>query len=146
MSKQLSTRNTRWFALLLTNVMLLIWGVGLADAILGGLNPGYVSHAADRPYPVRGVLTVCGVITAESALLFGIVRPFSLLSHRRVLIALAVFVPLWIAEFILISGWTDQAGYCYSNGLFLLCAVCFLSVAAVLSILIFRRQGPANAA
>jgi hypothetical protein len=51
----------------------LIWGAGLVHAVWGGLNPGFVSHPAGRPYPVRGVLTVCGVITGEFGLLFAII-------------------------------------------------------------------------
>jgi hypothetical protein len=139
MSKQDSASRTRWFALLMTTALVLIWGAALVHAIQGGFNPGYVSHPTDRQYPVAGVLTVCGFITAEAGLLFAILRPFSLSDYRRVLIALVIFVSLWVVEFFLISGWTDQAGYCYSNGFFLSFSVCFLGVAAVLSFFMFPR-------
>src|SRR5258708_2690520 len=49
------SRHTRWFALFVTSALLLIWGAGLAHSIWGGLNPGYMRHAATRPYPVRAV-------------------------------------------------------------------------------------------
>ena len=140
MSQRDPAPRTRWFALLLTIAMFTIWGAALIDAVEGGLNPGFVRHRADRPFPVREVATVCGIITFEFAALFAIIRPFSLSGPRRVLIALALFVPLWIAENFLISSWTDQAGYCYSNGFFLFCAVCFLSVTAIIAFLIFRRR------
>src|SRR4051794_26554185 len=78
MQKLASARNTRWFALLLMSGMLVIWGAGLAHAVWGGLNPGKVPHRVERPYPVREVLAVCGLITVEFGLLFAIVRPFSL--------------------------------------------------------------------
>jgi hypothetical protein len=140
MSKRDSAPRTRWFALLLTSALLTIWDAALIHAVWGGLDPGYVHDRADRPYPVRRVLTVCGIITLEFAALFAIIRPFSLSGPRRVPIAIAVFVPLWIAELFFISGWTDQAGYCYSNGFFLFRAVCLLSVAAVIAFLISRRR------
>lgn len=144
MSKQDSAPKTRWFALLMTTALLLLWGAGLVHAVRGGLDPGYVSHPANRPYPVVGVLTVCGIITIEAGVLFVILRPFNLSNYRRVLIALAVFVPLWFLEFFLISGVTDQAGYCYANGFFLSCSVCFLGIAAVLSFLMSRRRRQAT--
>jgi len=134
------SRHTRWFALFVTSALLLIWGAGLAHSIRGGLNPGYVRHAATRPYPVRAVFFTCGVITAEFFALLAILRPFGLSSHRRVLVALGVFVPLWIADFVFISGWTDQAGYCYSNGTFLLFTDAFLSVTGAAAFLLFRKR------
>jgi hypothetical protein len=122
------------------SALILIWGAGLTDAILGGLNPGYVPHSADHPYPVRAVFITCCIITVEFVLLFSILRPFSLSGHRRLWIALGVFAPLWIADFLLISGGTDQAGYCYSNGLFLFFANVFLVVTTTISFLICRRR------
>ena len=117
----------------MTTLMLLLWGNGLVHAILGGLNPGKVSHRAEHPYPVGGVLEFCIIITVESGLMFAIVRPFNLPRLRRFVIALAVFIALSIADYVFISGWTDQDGYCYSNRYFLFCAVCFLTASAFLS-------------
>lgn len=127
-----SLRHTRWFGLFMTSALLLIWGAGLADAIRGGLNPGYVRHAADHPYPVREVFITCCIITVEFIVLFLILRPFSSSSRRRFWVALGIFAPLWIADFAFISGWTDQAGYCYSNHFFLTVADAFLVVATIL--------------
>src|SRR5947209_2643134 len=108
------SRHTRWFGLFMTSALIFIWGIGLTHAIWGGLNPGYVRHAADHPYPVRAVFITCCIITVEFVLLFSILRPFSLSSPRRLWVALGIFAPLWITDFMLISGWTDRAGYCYS--------------------------------
>jgi hypothetical protein len=136
-----SSQRTRWSALLITSILLLIWAVGLQDAIVGGLIPGYVSHPFDRPYPVRAVVMTCGIISTESALLFALLRPFSI-SRRRVFTALAVFATLWFADLMLVSGWSDQAGYCYSNGFFLLLTVGLLIFASAVSIFLFRKQSP----
>ena len=131
----------------MTSALLLIWGSGLAHSIRGGLNPGYVRHAATRPYPVRAIFFTCGVITAEFVALLATLPPFSLSGHRRVLVALGVFVPLWIADFVFMNGWTDQAGYCYSNGTFLLFTDAFLSVTGVVAFCYFGNdhQRPLNA-
>ncbi len=124
----------------MTGILLLIWAAGLRDAILGGLQLGYVRHDIIHPYPLKPVLWTCGIITGETALLFAILRPFSFAKPGRAWVALAVFGTLWIADFILVSSWTDQPGYRYSNGFFLLVAVGFLIVASALNLLIIRRR------
>jgi hypothetical protein len=145
MSTESSPVNARWIAPLITVVLLSIWVVGLGDAIIGGLNPGYVRNDIAHPYPVCGVLVTCGFITAESSLLFAILHPFSLFCTRRVLIALAVFGSLCIADFILVSAWTDQAGYYYSNGFFLRLTVFSLIIVAIICGVVFHRQARNNA-
>jgi hypothetical protein len=129
-------------ARLWASIFLLIWAAGLRDAILGGLLPGYVRHPYERPYPTEPVLITCLIITAESALLFAILWPFNF-SKRRTLVAFAVFVPLLMADYFFLSGWTDQAGYAYSNGFFLMLAVGFLIVASLFRIFaLLRRPTP----
>jgi len=130
------TSQKRWMARLWASILVLIWAVGLRDAILGGLWPGYVRHPYERPYPTEPVLITCLIITTESALLFAILWPFDF-SKRRTPVALAVFVPLLMADYFFVSGWTDQAGYAYSNGFFLMLAVGFLIVASLFRIILF---------
>jgi hypothetical protein len=134
-----SLRHTRWFVLFMTSALILIWGTSLTHAIWGGINPGYERHRANHPYPVHAVFITCCIITVEFVLLFSILRPFSLSSPHRLWIALGIFAPLWIADFMFISGMPDQAGYCYSNGFFLFFADAFLVVATIISFVIFRR-------
>ena len=129
-----TTPRPRRIGRLILGILLLIWAASLQDAIMGGFLPGRVLHPFDRPYPVGNVLMTCVIITGELALLFATLRPFSI-TRRRVLIALAVFGPLWIGENVLVSGWSDQPSYCYSNGLFLGLTV-FILVAAVAASLV----------
>ena len=118
---------------LITAALLVLWTVGLRDAVLGGFNPGYTKHDPSRPYPLHDVLITCGIITGEAALLYGLLRPRSFDLHRgRVFLALGVFVVLWIADFLLFSAATDLPGFCYSNGFFLLLTVGFLAVLALI--------------
>ena len=137
MTSTRSSSENRWIARLIVGVLILIWALGLQDAILGGTTPGYVRYLPGRPYPVRAVIVTCGIISAELALLLAILRPTGI-SRKRVFIALAVFGPLWFADYSLVSGWTDQAGYCYSNGRFLGLIVAFL----IVSLLVFGTREP----
>jgi hypothetical protein len=136
-----SSHNTRWFAFSVTGVLLLVWGVGLANAITGGLSPGLVIHAAHRPYPTHAVILTCCIITFEFVSLFAILRPFSLSGPRRVLVALGIFAPLWVADNVFFSGWTDQPGYCYANGYFLFFVDAFL---CILAVILFRKRSQDN--
>lgn len=144
MSTERSVPNTSWVPFVIIGILVSIWAAGLRDAILGGMNPGYVRHDIVHPYPVRAVLVMCGIISAESVLLFVILRPIVRSCLRHALVALAVFAPLWMLDFIFWSGWTDQAGWCYSNHFFLTVAVGFLMGAAVLWLFLFRKQPPAR--
>jgi hypothetical protein len=109
---------SRSFGTLVTSVILLLWGFGIRDAILGGLQPAM--HVPYTAYATIPVLVVCGIITGEAAILYAVLRPFSF-SRRpgRAFIALAVFVVLWRLDYNLGSAWTDQPGWCYSNLFFL---------------------------
>ena len=141
---QVVTSQKRWKYLLGTGTLLLIWAAGLRDAILGGLLPGYVRNPHEHPYPTEGVQITCLIITVEAALLLAILWPFNL-SKRRTLRALAVFVPLWMADFFFVSGWTDQSGYAYSNGFFLLLAIGFSAVIALTNLIVFWSQSGTHA-
>ena len=116
----------------------------MSNAIWGGLNPGFVIDPRNRPYPVREVWIVCQIITAESALLFAIIRPFSLARPRRVWLALAVFVPIEMVDNGFFSGWSDQPGHYYSNGIFLFFTNVFLFISAVVTHVVFRRRAAAS--
>ena len=109
-----------------------IWGLGVASAVIGGSNPGYVRMDVPHPYPTGGVLFVCAIISVEATALYAILRPRSFVARpSRAIVALAVFVPLAVAEYLFLSGWTDQAGHCYANGFFLRSALIYLVIAAV---------------
>ena len=109
-----------------------IWGLGVASAVIGGNNPGYVRRDIPHPYPTGGVLFVCAIISVEAIALYAILRPRSFVARpSRAIVALAVFVPLAVAEYLFLSGWTDQAGHCYANGFFLRSALIYLVIAAV---------------
>jgi len=140
MGKAESFRTNRSIGCLVTGVLILIWAVGLQDAILGGLNPGYVHHRFDKPYPTRAVAVTCGIISIELALLYAILRPFRF-SRPRVLVGLAFFGILWLTDLFLASGWTDQAGYCYSNGFVLRTPLGFLVFTAVADLAFLRNRG-----
>jgi hypothetical protein len=72
------------------------------------------------------------IISVEAAVLYAVLRPLTLaVRPRRALVALAVFVPLTVADYFFLSGWTDQAGYCYANGVFLRSALIYLLVAGM---------------
>jgi hypothetical protein len=127
---------TRWGALLIIGILLSIWVMGLSHAFQDGF---WSNVEKTRPapfiYPMDGVLVACRNITAEFVMLFAILRPFSFSGPRRLLIALAVFLPLQIGEQIFVSGWLHQPGYKYSNGVFLTNVVGCLIIAAVLNLL-----------
>lgn len=130
----------RWVALWMSGILLFIWDLGISDAVLGGLNPGMIRGRGriHPPYPIGGVLEASAFMSVELIFLFAILRPFSFYQRpRRALYALYLFVPVWIMEFFLISGWTDQAGFVYANGHFLFMAVVFLGA---LSVVCFLRS------
>ncbi|PWU19353.1 MAG: hypothetical protein C5B50_06790 [Verrucomicrobia bacterium] len=123
---------SRYIGWLLFASLALLWVLGLRDSVLGGLNPGYTRNRF-RPYPLHDVLVVSTIITVETVLLLGILRPWSFNLHRRRIFAsLYLSVPLLIADFVLFSGATDQAGYSYSNGFFLLLTNTFLGLLAIM--------------
>ncbi len=110
----------------------MVWGLGIASAVIGGNNPGYVRRDIPHPYPAVGVMVMCAIISVEAVAVYAILRPRSFVAHpRRALAGLAVFVPLAMAENVFLSGWTDQAGYCYANGLFLRSVLIYLVIAAI---------------
>jgi hypothetical protein len=116
----------------LTLGIVVVWGLGIASAIIGGSNPGYVRRDIPHPYPTIGVMVMCAIISVEAVAVYAILRPRSFVARpRRALAGLAVFVPLAMAEYFFLSGWTDQAGYCYANGLFLRSALIYLVIAAI---------------
>jgi hypothetical protein len=124
----------RSIGLLLMAALAILWGVGVHDAILGGLQPAM--HVTYTAYATIPVLVICGIITGEAALLYGILRPLSFSSKPgRAFIALAVFILLWRLDYNLGSAWTDQPGWCYSNLFFLRAVVKFLTVASCVSLL-----------
>jgi len=128
-----STNNPRWISYLLTASLIVLWAIGVLDAVLGGMQPGYARRDVIHPYPLWAVVITCAIITVESVGLFAILRPASFIEHpRRAVIGFAICLPVCGAEFFFVSGWTDQAGYCYSNGLFLRTALALLLLAACL--------------
>jgi hypothetical protein len=76
------------------------WLVGVGAVLVGGVLPDgyrqYVLGLPDpQPYPAGGVAMFAFVVTVETAILWAIVRPRSYdASWRRVLAALALFVPI----------------------------------------------------
>ncbi len=119
------------FGSVLTLGIIVVWGLGIASAVIGGNNPGYVRRDISRPYPAMGVMVMSAIISVEAVAVYAILRPRSFVAHpRRALAGLAVFVPLAMAEYFFLSGWTDQAGYCYANGLFLRSALIYFVIAA----------------
>jgi hypothetical protein len=77
-------------------------------------------------------MVMCVIISVEAIAVYAILRPRSFVaSPRRALAGLAVFVPLAMAEYFFLSGWTDQAGCCYANGLFLRSVLIYLVIAAM---------------
>jgi hypothetical protein len=120
-----------WGSCLLGGALLAIWAAGVRDAILGGLEPGYVLSDVAYPYPLAAVFWTCLLITAEAGALFAILRPASF-SQRpgRAVIAVAILVPVCFGEYLLRA--TDQAGYYYSNGFFLRTALALSLIAACL--------------
>lgn len=130
--RQLSPRRT---AILLSCGLLVLCLIGVLTAIEGGHHPGKHPRGVIRPYPTEAVIQISSIITVETVVLFCILRPGSFSRRpRRAPIALAIFGLLWIADFFLISGWTDQAGYAYANGGFLCVAVVFLAILSVLTL------------
>jgi len=93
-----------------------------------------------HPYPFVAVTVTCGIITVEAVALYAILRPPTYSQHpRRAVAAFAIFLPWCVAEFFFISGWTDQAGYCYANGLFLRFTLVLLLVIACFGFLARTR-------
>jgi hypothetical protein len=116
----------------LTAGVIVVWGLGIASDIIGGNNPGYVRRSVPHQYPIGAVLVMSVIISVEAAVLYAVLRPLTLaVRPRRALVALAVFVPLTVADYFFLSGWTDQAGYCYANGVFLRSALIYLLVAGM---------------
>ena len=120
-----------WGSCLLGGALLVVWAVGVRDAILGGMEPGYVRRDVPHPYPLVGVFLTCLLITAEAGALVGLLRPATF-SQRpgRALIAVAILLALCFGEFLFRA--TDQPGYYYSNGLFLRAALALSLLAACL--------------
>jgi hypothetical protein len=130
-SRQLSQP---WTAVLVTCVLVALCGTGILDAVDGGNHPGKHPHGVIRPYPTEAVIWTCGIMTIETVILYCILRPNTFVHRpRRMFVALAVFVPLWITEgFFSLA--TDLPRYCYSNALFLTYLVLFLGLLSIISL------------
>jgi hypothetical protein len=127
---------------LLVGALLILWAIGVRDAIFGGMEPGYVPGDIPDPYPLRAVFLTCLLITAEAGTLFGILRPGSFSRcPGRALIAAAILLPVCLGEFLFRA--TDQPGYYYSNGLFLRTALALSIVAACLGFIARVLDRPA---
>jgi hypothetical protein len=121
--------------------IVMVWGIGIFAAVNGGNNPGKVRRDILRPYPTVGVLVMCAIISVEAVGVYAILRPRSFVAHpRRAIAGLAVFVPVAMAEYFFLSAWTDQAGYCYANGVFLRAVLIYLVIAATAAKVL--RVGP----
>jgi predicted branched-subunit amino acid permease len=118
-----------------------LWLAGLALAVRGGTQPGFVPPSLIGPYPVTAVIITSAVITAESVLLSIILRPKTYQhTSRRAAVAIAIFGCLWVADCTFVSAWTDQAGYRNANAFFLFGVVLFLLVLVVLRVRERRSQ------
>ncbi len=116
----------------LTLGIVVVWGLGIASAVIGGTEPGFVRRDIPHPYPTIGVLAMCMVISVEALAVYAILRPRSFVaSPRRAIVGLAVFVPLAVVEYLFGSGCTDQAGWCYADGFFLRSVLIYLVIAAL---------------
>jgi hypothetical protein len=123
----------RWTAVLLSCGLVALWLFGVLSAIDGGHHPGKHPRGVIRPYPTEAVAWICARITVETVLLYFLLRPNTFARHpRRTLIALAVFVPLWMVDGIALLA-TDLPAYCYSNPLFLSYVVLFLGLLFIIS-------------
>jgi len=112
------------------------WFFGAANAIRLGFDPGYWAAAGPHPYPFAPTALVLLVISAETGILFALVRPASFYRSWLRLLAVATFVAsaLWL-DLRLYSGGHDLAGYIYANSAFLLVALLVLSLAFAMQML-----------
>ena len=110
-----------------------LWIGGVVLAISSGFDPGpWWSHGPPRPwpYPLGRVLVEIAKITLISAGLYDFLRPQpESTGLKRTIRAFGVmFVTLvWVEMFI----WTDQPGYAYATGNYVVLATALLLLAVI---------------
>ncbi len=133
--------------LVIRGVLLAVWVVGVVLAITSGWEPGPWWGDRPWPYPLRAILVQIAKITLVSLGLYDLVRPMpeaSSLGRTARATGVLLFTFFWVGT----TMWTDQPGYAYATGQYviiltgLLLAV-LLGHIAIAVVRAIRRRGHA---